>query len=95
MNEYSGLYNILVKMEEAAAKVDKAGVCQLNKAFSPEYDRVMQMPYDEGSLPDLYDKARNKLINAIDDLISPTPKDKKAELEEARKLISRIVKSGR
>ena len=84
------LYDLLIEMEEAAGRCARQEVMQIRQRFSAEYTRVMPQRYESGSLADLYDQARNKLINAIDDLVSPSLVQKQQELVAARKIISMI-----
>ena len=84
------LYSTLLDMLHAAEKKDASKVAELNRQFIPEYNRVMPKQYKSGSLPDIYDTARNKIINSINDVLF-SPEEKKEELEEAKRIISRIV----
>jgi|TARA_B100002003_G_C14086653_1_gene522717 hypothetical protein len=83
------LYELLIQMEEAA---DRESVLKINPPFIVEYNKVMPEHCDEGSLPNLYDMARNKLLNSVDDIVSTTSVEREDELRMARELISRIPK---
>lgn len=78
-------------MLHAAEAKDIDRLISLNLKFSPEYSRLLKGPYEKVSLPDLYDTARNKLLNAINDVIF-LPEERVEELAEARRIISRIPK---
>ena len=51
--------------------------------------------YEKGDLADLYDFARNKAINSVDETISRTELTRIRELKEARRIIKKIPKPGR
>ena len=92
MQSQSDLYKLLLKIEKAAEKGSKEKVLALREKYGSMYAKIMPMPYGKGSSSDLYDVALNKIINSIDDMIAPTPEEKKAELAEAKRIISMIPK---
>jgi len=92
MRNQAKLYGTLLEMLHAAEANSKEQVVSLNAKFIPEYNRVMPKHYEKDSLPDLYDRARNKLIDSVDDLIAPSSNDKREELQEAKTILSRIPK---
>lgn len=70
-------------MLHAAEKKDAKRVDTLNyQKFTPEYKRVMPKQYEQGSLANLYDTARNKLINSINDVYSCLKKELKSLLKQ-------------
>jgi hypothetical protein len=71
------LYVTLLEMLDAAEAHSQEKVVSLNAMFSPEYAKIMPTHYTQGSLPDLYDRARHKFINSVDDIVAPTS-DKKS-----------------
>jgi hypothetical protein len=92
VKDQAKLYGTLLEMLHAAETSSKEQVVALNKEFIPEYNRIMPKHYEKDSLPDLYDRARNKLIDSVDDLIAPSSEEKREELQEAKTIISRIPK---
>lgn len=79
-------------MEQAAARHDKNDVIRIRGEFVAEYDRHYTSRYEKGSLPDLYDTARNKLLNSIDTTLFPSPADRQRELVMSRAIIAKIPK---
>ncbi len=92
MRKHAKLYVTLLEMLDAAEAKSQKDVVAVNQRFSPAYNHVMPRNYEPNSPADLYDKARNKLINSIDDNFSSGQKS--AELREAKKLISKIKELG-
>jgi hypothetical protein len=92
MRNQTKLYSTLLEMLHAAEANSKEQVVILNAKFIPEYNKIMPRHYEKDSLPDLYDRARNKLINSVDDTIAPTSEEKREELQEAKRIISKIPK---
>jgi hypothetical protein len=92
MRKHAKLYVTLLEMLDAAEGKSQKDVVAVNQRFSPAYNRVMPRAYEPNSPADLYDKARNKLINSIDDNFSS--RQKSAELREAKKLIFKIKELG-
>jgi hypothetical protein len=92
MDSAKTLYDLLIEMEEAASRGDKGEVVRVRALFSPEYNRIMPERYSAGSVPDLYDMARNKLINSVDEIFFPDVQERLDELGKARELIARIPK---
>jgi len=93
MGKRTKLYLTLLEMLDAAEANSEERVIALNERFIPEYHRVMPRHYNHDSIADLYDRVGNKLLGTIDD--NMTSKEKKEELKEAKKIISRIKKSER
>ena len=88
MGTYAKLYVTLLEMLDAADAKSEKNIVAANKRFSMTYSRVMPRHYEPNSPADLYDQARNKLINSIEDFFNP--REQRAELREAKKLISKI-----
>jgi hypothetical protein len=88
--EYSTLLDLLVQMEQAAEKRDRDRVLALRDLFCPEYARVMPEHYSQGSPADLYDVARNKILNVFSNVISPTAEEQESELAEAKRIIAML-----
>lgn len=86
------LYGLLSNMLHAAEDHRRDQVISINKEFSTEYGKVMPSNYGRDSLPNLYDRARNKILGSIDNIVSPTPEDRTKSLEKAREIISKIPK---
>lgn len=92
MGKHAKLYVTLLEMLDAAEAKSKKDVVAVNQRFSPAYNRIMPRNYEPNSPADLYDKARNKLINSIDDNF--TSRQKSVELREAKSVLSKIKKLG-
>jgi len=90
--DYSRLNEMLLAMEKAAATGSRGLVETLNQKYSPLYAKIAPRNYEKGSFADLYDRARNKILNSVDDIVAPTKEDKKEELKEAREIRIKIEK---
>jgi hypothetical protein len=90
MGKHAKLYVTLLEMLDAAEGKSKKNVVAVNQRFSPAYNHVMPRNYEPNSPADLYDKARNKLINSIDDNFSY--REQREELRDAKKILSKIKK---
>gem|GEM_PF-6660696 len=94
---YRQLYTLLAGMEHAAARRDAEEVVRVRDLFIQEYNRVMPPRSDPvynqpRSVPNLYDKARNMFLYAIDDIFSPTEKERQYHLKKGRSLLEKLAR---
>jgi len=97
MTSKNNLYSLLVKMEDAAEHKDRDQVVRINKEFSPMYFNIFrEVPYEEGSMKMLFDRARNKFVFAVQEhdpeYIEECEEERKESLKEGRELIKKIKK---
>lgn len=89
------LFQVLREMEYAAEHGDEKRVNDLNRnVFSQEYEKVFPDAHralsGSDAQADLYDMARNNLLNVFMDYFKDKPKKRIEMLETAKKYIAKI-----